>query len=400
MKVLYVNTVCNYGSTGKLCVYLQNYLEKRNVSSVITFGRKFNTAINQENNGYYFSSKFDNYTHALYSFFFDLHGRGSKKNTKKLISFIQKERPDLIHMHNLHGYYLNYPIFFEYLKNTEIPVVWTLHDMWPITGHSAFIDEALISTEKEYYLFDHKKNYPRSISKHFQRNFSLKQKVFGSLDSLTIVTPSKWLQNVIQDTYLKKYESKVIYNGIDLSPFEKNGNIEKYEKKTILGVANIWEERKGLKYFLELAKKIDKDTQIIIVGKISKEVALPLNCVNIERTDNVDELAEIYQRSHVFFNPTLNDNFPTTNIEALASGIPVVTFKTGGSSEVVLNENIGAVIENRDIKSIKKELEKFLNFNSTFEYECRKAAEYFSANRMGESYYQLYERIIQEKNYE
>ena len=397
MKVLYINTVWGYGSTGKLCVYLQNYLEKRNVNSTVAYGRRFEVPYTKENNIYYFSSKLDNYTHAFYSFLFDLHGHESKKSTKKLIEFIKRENPTIIHLHNLHGYYLNFPMLFEYLKTTDIPIVWTLHDMWPMTGHSAFMEEELIYTKKNYYIFDSKKNYPQSLSKHFQRNFLLKEKSFGSLKNITIVTPSKWLQNIVQNTYLSKYKTAVIYNGVDLTPFRKDGNIKKYTKKTILGVANIWEERKGLKYFLELSKKLDQDTQIIIVGKIPKEVKLPPNCLNITRTDNISELAEIYQKSHVFFNPTLNDNFPTTNIEALASGIPVVTFNTGGSGEIVLNDRIGLVVKNRNVDTINNSLKKFLYTEQSVEDDCRKVAENFSAENMGKSYYQLYERIIKFK---
>ena len=397
MKILYINTVWGYGSTGKLCVYLQNYLEKRNVNSIVAYGRRFEIPYAKRNNIYHFSSKLDNYTHAFYSFFFDLHGHASKKSTKKLIDFIKRENPTVIHLHNLHGYYLNFPMLFEYLKTTEIPVVWTLHDMWPMTGHSAFMDEELIYTKKDYYIFDSKKNYPQSLSGRFQKNFLLKEKSFGNLKNITIVTPSKWLQNIVQNTYLNKYETAVIYNGVDLTPFKRDRNIKKYTKKTILGVANIWEERKGLKYFLELSKNLDQDTQIIIVGKIPEKVKLPPNCLNITRTDNVTELAEIYQKSHVFFNPTLNDNFPTTNIEALASGIPVVTFDTGGSGEIVLNDRIGFVVKHRNIDAIKNSLKKFLYTEQSVEDDCRKAAENFSAENMGKSYYQLYERIIKFK---
>jgi len=393
MKIVFINSVKGFGSTGRICISLQENFRNFNVDSTICYGRKKKNDESNDKN-FYFGSTLDNLNHGIFSLLFDSHGLKSKSKTIKLIKFIESYEPDIIHLHNVHGYYLNYPILFKYLIEKQIPTVMTLHDMWWITGHSAYMDDNTVLMNEDYYRFDDKRKYPRALKKNFYRNFTKKKYLLEQMDNLTIVTPSKWLKTIIDNTYLQKFDTRVIYNGINLDKFNRTVDDEKYKNFTILGVANIWEERKGLNVFIELSKIIDDNSQIILVGKLPKGTTLPKNCINFNHISDITELATIYKKSHVFLNPTLSDNFPTTNIEALASGIPVVTFNTGGSGEIITSEKIGDCVEDYDVNNLKNILDKYKKYDYNLANECRKSADLYASERMSEEYYKLFERIL------
>ena len=176
---------------------------------------------------------------------------------------------------------------------------------------------------------------------------------------MTIVTPSKWLKALVEQSFLKEYPVNVIYNGIDLDVFHPTKiHFDKLpelnNKYLILGiVASEWSERKGLQDFLKLANILDKNKyQIILVGLSKQQIKkLPNYVIGIERTGNVRELAGIYTQADVFFNPTYEDNFPTTNLESIACGTPVITYNTGGSPEAI-SKNTGVVIEKGKIENV------------------------------------------------
>jgi glycosyltransferase involved in cell wall biosynthesis len=282
--------------------------------------------------------------HGLQTRIFDNHGMASKIATKKLIKQIKQINPNIIHLHNIHGYYLNYAILFEYLNELNIPIVWTLHDCWSITGHCTYFSFVGCNKWKsECYSCPQKKSYPTSwFIDRSKENFRLKKKHFTSLSNMTIVPVSNWLSDLIKESYLHKYPIRTIHNGIDLSVF-KPSDSEKFKsmyniqnKFILLGVANKWELRKGLKDFVELSNLLDSDYKIVLVGLSRKQIEqLPDNILGIERTESVEGLAEIYSAGDVFLNPTYEDNFPTTNLEALACGTPVITYETGGSPEAI-----------------------------------------------------------------
>ena len=178
---------------------------------------------------------------------------------------------------------------------------------------------------------------------------------------MTIVTPCQWLKNLIKQSFLGDYPIKVIYNGIDKNIFKPTSSNFKTKyrienKNIILGVASEWTERKGLKDFIKLNERINKNKYVIvIVGVDKKQIGLlPKDIVSIMRTENVKELVQIYSSAFVFFNPTHEDNFPTTNLEAQACGTPVITYDTGGSSEAICNKN--NVVKKNDIESVMKRL--------------------------------------------
>jgi glycosyltransferase involved in cell wall biosynthesis len=340
MKILQINSVCGVGSTGRIVLDIHKILLSQGHERFIAYGRGNTRDIT---NTIRIGSKFNNYMHAISTRLFDNHGFASKLATKKFIQRLQNINPDLIHIHNLHGYYLNIEILFNYLKLTKKPVIWTLHDCWAFTGHCAYFDYVGCNKWRTgCHTCPQSNEYPKSwLIDNSKRNYAKKKELINSLDNLTIISPSNWLSELVKDSYLKKFPIKVINNGIDLEKFKPTEsnfreNYELKDKFIILGVANIWNARKGLKYFMELSNKIREDEALVIVGLTKKQSKnLPSNIVPILRTNSISELAEIYSSANVYFNPTLEDNFPTTNLESLACGTPVVTFETGGSTESV-----------------------------------------------------------------
>lgn len=349
MKVLQINSVCGTGSTGRIAKDIHDVLIRRGHESVIAYGRGGSPSYdNTIKIGY----KLNNYFHLAATRLLDRHGFASSRASKVFLKQVAELNPDIIHLHNIHGYYMNIALLFEYIKQTNVPVVWTLHDCWPFTGHCAFFDYVNCNRWKTQ-CFDcpQKKEYPASVAlDNSKRNYLRKKEIFPGVSRLTFVSPSTWLGHIATQSYLGAYPTEIIPNGIDLdrfkpiqSSFKQKHNID--NKFIILGVASVWDRRKGLKYFNQLAKEIGEDTAIVLVGLSDKQKdELTNGIIGITRTDNVQQLAEIYTAADVFLNPTLEDNFPTTNIEALACGTPVITFDTGGSPESI-DEKCGVIVE-------------------------------------------------------
>lgn len=393
MKILQINVVCGYGSTGRIATDLYKVLEDNGHEGMIAYGRGTSP---EEINSYKIGTNKDMYSHIAATRVFDIHGFASKKATEELICKIEEYNPDIIHLHNIHGYYINIEVLFEYLKRVNKPIVWTLHDCWAFTGHCAHFD--YIGCEKwktQCNKCSQKKEYPSSIVfDNSKENYKKKKKYFTSLNKVIIVTPSHWLENLVKQSYLGKYEIKVINNGIDLEKFKPTQNDFKKKfsienKFMILGVASIWEDKKGFSDFKKLASRLDNSIKIVMVGvneKIRKE--LPENIIAIERTNNIHELAQIYTAADVFVNPTYEDTFPTTNLEALACGTPVITYKTGGSIESVNNE-CGRVVARGSIDGLVKAIEELKEKNLSAENCIEEGKKYEKTDRYNE-YIDLY----------
>ena len=281
--------------------------------------------------------------------------------TYKLLKKIDEFKPDIIHLHNLHDSYINFPMLFSYIKKHNVPTVWTLHDCWAFTGQCPHF--TIVKCDK-WKVGCHNcpqyKEYPASLYDNTKKMWQLKKKWFTGVKNMTIVTPSEWLAGLARESYLKQYPIEVINNGIDLNVFKpSHSNFrERYEipaeKHIILGVSFAWGYRKGLDCFVEIAEKLGEQYQIVLVGtddEIDKN--LPHNIISIHRTQNQKELAEVYSAADVFVMPTREENYPTVNMEAIACGTPVVTFDTGGSPEM-LDDKTGIVVEANDIEATKK----------------------------------------------
>jgi glycosyltransferase involved in cell wall biosynthesis len=400
MKVLLINSVCGIGSTGRITTDLSKALIKENNDSLIIYGRDYAPAGFRSKK---ISSNIGIYLHVLYSRIFDRTGFASKMATKKLIKIIENYNPSIIHLHNLHGYYINIKLLFDYLSNSNIPVVWTLHDCWAVTGHCAHFD--FINCEKwksQCYDCPQKKEYPKSILiDNSKLNYINKKEIFNSINNLTIVTPSKWLLEIIKESFLSNANLRLIHNGIDLSLFKPTtSNFKKimnlHDKRLVLGVANIWTERKGYKDFVKLSYMLDDEYRIVLVGLSKDQIKeLPNNIIGIQRTRNVEELVNIYNSADVFVNLTYEDNFPTTNIEALACGTPVITYNTGGSAES-LSDKTGIVIVQGDIQGIKHAIER-LKTERINKVDCVSHAEKFNKDVMFKQYIDLYAELCRYK---
>jgi len=397
MKILQINSVCGIGSTGRIATDIHNILIEQGHESYIAYGRDLPKNCD---NAIRIGTKIDNYTHVAKTRLFDKHGFGSTKATEEFINKVKDIDPDIIHLHNIHGYYINIEILFDYLKEADKPVVWTLHDCWSFTGHCSHFD--YISCDKwktGCFECPQKKEYPQSFLIDNSRwNYNKKKEVFAGVNNMTIVTPSHWLAETVKRSYLNEYKIKVIHNGIDRElfkptncEFRKINNLE--DKYIILGVANVWTERKGLYHFIQLANRLKEDEIIILVGLSDKQKKkLPSNIIGVSKTNSIEELSCIYSSADVYLNLTLEEVLGMTNIEALACGTPVITFRSGGSPECI-DENSGRVINGYEISSVLKEIRK-MQINKLETKNCLSRAELFSKEEKLIRYLKTYNDIF------
>lgn len=360
MKILMINSVCGIKSTGRICVDIARKLEEMGNEVKIAYGREY-VPEQYEKYAVRIGTEKDVKIHGIKARLFDASGLGSTKSTKKFLEWVKEYDPDIIHLHNIHGYYINIKILFNYIKKSNKKIIWTLHDCWTFTGHCAYFD--MVSCDKwkvECNNCTQKSQYPTSFLFDFSRkNYNLKKNFFCNIENLVIVTPSEWLKKLVKQSILKEYRVNTIYNGVNTAVFRyrKESDIVKAKygiqnKKVILGVAAVWDQRKGLNEFIKLSRLIDKDKySIILVGLSKKQInELPDSIIGIERTDSIDELAMVYSAAEVYFNPTFEDNYPTTNLEAISCGTPVITYDTGGSVESA--KQYGAVVEKGNVERV------------------------------------------------
>lgn len=320
-------------------------------------------------------------------------------DTIKLIKKIDEYQPQIIHLHNLHHGYINLPILFNYLKKKQVKVVWTLHDCWAFTGHCPhFAYEQCEKWKSGCYSCPRYRLYPKSIFDNSRFIWKWKKRWFSGINNLIIVTPSIWLANMVSQSFLQNYAIQVIHNGIDLEVFKPyDNNCERYDikKKIILGVSFEWSEKKGIDIFIELSKRLPNEYQIILVGTNDEiDKILPNNIISIHRTDNQNQLAEIYSLADVYVNPTREDNYPTVNMEAIACGTPVVTFRTGGSPESIIEGITGYVIDCNDIEAMDDAIKKACALKKQMKKNCIEQAKKFDMNDRFAEYIELYERLL------
>lgn len=342
MKVLHINSVCGIRSTGRICTDIAEVLCNKGHECKIGYGRELVPPPYQKY-AVKIGNSLDLKIHAFLSRIFDKSGFGSKYATKKFIKWIKQYNPDVIHLHNIHGYYINIEILFSYLKKCNKKIIWTFHDCWPFTGHCCYFEVAKCDQwhtgcKKCIQL----RRYPQCIFKgNSKNNFIKKKDLFIGVPNLIIVTPSIWLSNLVKTSFLRTYPLHIINNGIStdifkptISSFRKKYNLS--DKKIVLGVSTIWDKLKGLNDFIKIAAMLDEKFVIILVGLNKSQIQkLPRNIIGIQRTNNTKELAQIYSTADVFVNPTYEDNYPTVNLEAQSCGTPVITYITGGSIESV-----------------------------------------------------------------
>lgn len=323
--------------------------------------------------------------------------------TGKVIKKIKRFSPDIIQLHNIHGGFINAPRLFRFIKKSNISVVWTLHDCWAFTGHCPHYD--MISCDKwktECHACPLYKEYPQSFFDNSRKMFRRKKKWFLDIRNMTIVTPSAWLASQARQSFLGGYPIHTVNNGIDLSVFHPMKSDFRKEhgisdsQKIVLGVAFGWNERKGLDVFEKLSEKLDFDEYKIVLVGVDENTLVnwPDNIIAIRRTQNKTELAKIYSTADVFVNPTREDNFPTVNIEALACGVPVVTFDTGGSGEI-LDDCCGRIIKKNDINMLVRAVLDICRGKDFIDRkQCVHRAASFNKDDKFAEYVKLYEELI------
>ncbi len=400
--LLQINAALNRGSTGRIAEQIGILAQKQGWEVYIAHGARYTDK--SDLNTIQVVTKTEEKLHAIKSLLFDSHGLDSGKATKKFVERIKEIKPDIIHLHNIHGYYLNYKILFEYLATIDTPIVWTLHDCWTMTGHCAYFDAVGCEKWKTgCHKCPLKGEYPKSILfDSSTRNYALKKKLFTSLKNATIVPVSQWLGSITKESYLGWHNVHVINNGIDINTFKPAECTTLYtssnnkEKKIILGVASIWEERKGLKDFIKLRKILPEKYKIILVGLSKKQIeCLPKGITGISRTNSTEELARYYSTANVYVNPTYEDNFPTTNLEALACGTPVITYRTGGSPESVTPET-GIVVDKGNFNDLAKAIEVVCNKGKEYySTACReRAVSLYNKDDRFNEYIELYNTLL------
>lgn len=342
MKILMINEECGTGSTGRICTDIAAALESDGNDVKIAFGRNADIVPAKYNKyAVRIGNDIDLKIHGLITRAFDATGFGSIRATRRFIQWIYQFNPDIIHLHNLHGYYINIDLLFSCLKQLNKPVVWTLHDVWPFTGHSAYCDAVGCSKWKNgCENCPQMKVYPKSYVDRSKRNWERKRNIFCGVTNLTIVTPSKWLAELVEDSFLNEYPVKVINNGIDTGKFHKvnthlRSDLRLQRKKILLSVATVWNDLKGLSDFERLADLLGENYKIILVGGMtnSQEKELPESILHIRRTQDVNEMVELYNTADIYLNLTYCDTYPTVNLEAASCGTPVITYAVGGSTE-------------------------------------------------------------------
>ena len=398
MRIVQINATCGVGSTGKICVGIserltahgiENYILHSGASSGYSLGIRCAT---------------DRYirAQALKSRLLGNYGFNSRKSTRKMIRELRRLQPDIVHLHNIHSHDCHLGMLFSFFRENRIKVIWTFHDCWAFTGYCPHFTLAKCRKwETRCRDCVQKRDYTWLFDRS-QGLFDRKKELFEDLD-LTIVTPSEWLADSVRQSFLKSHPIRVIHNGIDLDVFQprKSDFRRKYgveNKKLILGVSFDWGRKKGLDVFIELARRLTDDYRIVLIGTDdATDRSLPECILSIHRTQNQLELSEIYSAVDVFVNPTREENYPTVNMESLACGTPVITFRTGGSPETI-DETCGSVVACDDVDALEREIRRVCETEPFSRRRCAEKALEFDKEKRFEEYVKLYERTVTSGN--
>jgi len=400
-KLLQINSVVNSGSTGRIAEEIGQTAIAAGWESYIAYGRNDRPS---QSELIKIGNDWDIKMHGFQTRLFDKHGLGSKSATIELIGKIEEISPDIIHLHNIHGYYINIEILFKYLRNTNIPVVWTFHDCWPITGHCAHF--TFVGCEKwKIKCCDcpQKTSYPASwIVDRSEKNYYLKKELFTSLSNLTLVPVSKWLSGILEESYLQHYPLNVIHNGINTEVFKPSADNVfriKYRlenKFILLGVATSWGSKKGLYDFIELSRHLNNDFKIVLVGLSRKQIEqLPVNILGIERTESVEELSNLYSEADIVLNLSYEETFGLTTVEGFACGTPCIVYNATASPELV-DQSTGLVVEPGDINGLMEAIIQIKQNGKQFYSEAcvnRAHSLYKNEDRYHE-YIELYDSLL------
>ena len=404
MRLLQISADCNTGSVGRIMEGIGDAVMNRGAESYIAFGRDYRPSNSQVIK---IGGKLNVYTHVIKARLFDCDGLGSKFVTKKFLGQLEIINPDIIHIHCIHGYYLNYPLLFEYIKEKNIPLVWTFHDCWPFTGHCCYPSCYNCDGYKTGCLkCSSKADYPQSILSRSIRNYEQKKQCFLGINKLKIVTVSNWLKRIVRESFFSSTDTETIYNGVDLDlfkPYDKSIETKlrnKYSiplhKNYIIGVASPWSERKGLNDYYRLRKVLDESIIMVLVGLNSNQIEeLPQGIVGIPRISEPMELAKLYSSATVVMNLSSAETFGMTTAEGFACGTPCVGYNCTATPELI-TEGTGVIIDEGDIDGLNNAVCSIIS-NGKLQYmnHCRHRAELlFDKNKSFNKYVDLYNDLI------
>lgn len=400
--ILQINSVINSGSTGRIAEEIGQLAMSYGWKSYIAYGRNNNGSNSHKIK---IGNSWDIKLHGIQTRLFDRHGLASRQATKCFVEQIKEIKPDIIHLHNIHGYYLNIEVLFDYLALIDTPVVWTLHDCWPITGHCTHFSFCGCEKWKDQcYNCPQKEEYPSSmLFDRSRQNFIQKKKLFTSVENLTIVTVSKWLNEVVSESFLHGSPIKTIYNGINTDIFYPITDISalksKYpgiNKTVLLGVANVWSDRKGFRDFIKLSERLPHDISVILLGLSEQQIKrLPSNVIGLKRTESIQKLVELYNIADVVLNLSAEETFGMTTVEGFSCGIPGIVYNTTASPELITSET-GFVVEQGDIYGILRSVDEIKRRGHQFYRDaCRKRAlSFYKKEDRYAEYLNLYEELL------
>ena len=408
-----INTVVN-NSTGRIMHDIQREADISGMETLSIVGRRH---VYTDVPCVKFGNALSFWIHVIWTTLTDRHGLEpvlSVIYTRKMVRRIREANPDIIHLHNIHGYYLHYPTLMKYLAyEYKGKIIWTFHDLWPITGHCAYY--SAVNCDKWMTGCNHcpnKKRYPVSLGLDGSRkNYEIKRKLFTSLSNLTITVPSEWMVSQVRQSFMGKYPVEVIHNGIDTVVFDHNrlavdqdtessrcvGKTSWSDKKILLSVASIWDERKGLKDLVALSDKLSDDYVMVIVGLSKHQISrLPKGVIGITRTENIEELVSLYSRAHIFINPSLEESFSLVTVEALSCGCPCIVLDTSAVAELVNDDN-GVVLHSHKPEAYLDAIKSIENRGYSRE-SVRATALKYDNKYMLEGYMRLYGEVLRDES--
>ena len=408
-----INTVVN-NSTGRIMHDIQREADISGMETLSIVGRRH---VYTDVPCVKFGNALSFWIHVIWTTLTDRHGLEpvlSVIYTGKMVRRIREANPDIIHLHNIHGYYLHYPTLMKYLAyEYKGKIIWTFHDLWPITGHCAYY--SAVNCDKWMTGCNHcpnKKRYPVSLGLDGSRkNYETKKELFTLLSNLTITVPSEWMASQVRQSFMGKYPVEVIHNGIDTAVFDYNrlavnsdtessrcvGKTEWSDKKILLSVASIWDERKGLKDLVALSDKLSDDYVMVIVGLSKHQISrLHKGVIGITRTENIDELVSLYSRAHIFINPSLEESFSLVTVEALSCGCPCIVLDTSAVAELVNDDN-GVVLHSHKPEDYLDAIKSIENRGYTRE-SVRATALKYDNKYMLEGYMRLYGEVLKDES--
>lgn len=397
--LLQINILINSGSTGRIAEEIGKLAIKKGWKSYIAYGRNDAQSQSQKIK---VGGKLSILWHVLLSRLFDLQGFGSYFATKRLVKEIKRIKPNIIHLHNIHGYYLNIKVLFDFLSSTAIPIVWTLHDCWSFIGHGSHFDREK-SKKGTRYFTSSKAEYPQSwFFDNSYWHYLQKKKLFTKKKDLTLVPVSKWLSDLIKTSFFSTYSIHRIHNGVDIAVFtpkDASSTQKKYSferKFVMLGVASVWTKQKGLNDFIKLSQQLEQDEMIVLVG-VTEEIIkiLPANILGIKRTENIEELVRIYNSSDLVLNLSIQESFGLTTVEGFACGVPGIVYNCTASPELISSDT-GFVVEQGDFKQLREAINTIKsNGKDFYSKKCRERAErFYNKNERFQEYIDLYNKKL------